>query len=347
MTTTRTRPRRRTKARHSTAARLDQRVPETMKAIAIDRFGGPETLRLRELPVPQIAPTEVLIALYSSGVGSWDTEMRGGWWPEGRPRFPLVLGSDGAGFVAARGARVRRLAVGERVYAYSFANEKGGFHAEYVAVASEKVAHVPDVLDLMEAGALPTIGLTALQGIDDVLRVQAGESVLVFGASGGVGSVAIQFAKLRGARVFAVASGRDGVELARRLEADEAVDGHREDVAAAARSFAPDGLDAALALSGGDALEEALESLRPGARIAHPNGVDPAPKKHRGIERIAYDAVPGVRQFQRLNRAVEELHLVVPLASSYPLADAREAHARLEKGHVVGKVALKNRSRLR
>src|SRR5438552_3953005 len=174
-------------------------VPKTTRAAATDRFGGPEELKIHTLPVPEIGPKELLIAVHTAGVASWDAEMRAGWWPEGRPRFPLVLGTDGSGTVAAVGSRVRRLRRGQRVYAYSFANPKGGFHAEYVAVASEKAARLPNRLGLKEAGAIPTTGLTALQGIEH-LALKKRESVIVHGASGGVGTLALQFAKLRGAR---------------------------------------------------------------------------------------------------------------------------------------------------
>src|SRR5439155_25536878 len=122
--------------------------------------------------------------------------------------------------IAAVGSRVRRFSVGDAVHSYSFANPKGGFYAEYVAVAANKVGRPPDRLSLRKAGAIPTTGLTALQGIDDVLHVRRGESVVIHGASGGVGSLAVQFAKMRGARVLATASGRDGLSFVRRLGAD-------------------------------------------------------------------------------------------------------------------------------
>jgi len=314
-----------------------------MRAAAIDRFGGPRALSIHELPVPSVGPREVLIALDSAGVGGWDADMRGGWWPEGRPRFPLVLGTDGAGRVAAVGARVRRFKVGDRVWAYSFPNPKGGFYAEYVAVRADKVAPVPRPLDFLHAGAATATGMTALQGVDDALHVRKGEAVIVHGAAGGVGSLAIQFAKRRGARVLATASGRDGLALVRRLGADAAVDGRREDILAAARRFAPEGVDAVLAFAGGKPLTRCLDALRRGGRVAYPNGVDPPPRKRRGLRIVAYDGVPGLSEFRSLNRAVEAARLRVPIDSSYRLADAAGAHKRLAKGHVLGKVVLRIR----
>jgi NADPH:quinone reductase len=252
-----------------------------------------------------------------------------------------VLGVDGAGRVAAVGPRVRRLKVGDKVYSYSWANRKGGFYAEYVAVAAENVSHIPKQLDLYHAGAIATTGLTALQGIDDALHVKKSESVLVHGASGGVGTLAIQFAKLRGARVLATGSGLEGVELVREMGADMAIDGKHEDVEDAIRAFAPDGVDAILALAGGDALERALSRLRRDGRLAYPNGVDPEPKKRRGVKIISYDGKPGVREFARLNRAVEAAKLAVPIAEAFELVDAAEAHQRLAGRHVIGKIVLR------
>ena len=317
-------------------------IPHTMPAAAIDHFGGPEVLTLHNVPVPAIDEKEVLIALDTAGVGPWDADIREGWYPTGKPRFPLVLGVDGAGVIAAVGSRVRRLKVGDKVYSYSWANPKGGFYAEYVAVAAEKVAHVPKRLDLEHAGAIATTGLTALQGIDDALRVKKGKTVLIQGGSGGVGTLAIQFARLRGAQVIATGSGLEGVELVREMGADAAVDGKHEDVAEAARRLVPDGVDAILALAGGDALERALDALRSDGRLAYPNGIEPEPKKRRGVEFIPYDAISGVREFERLNRAVEAAaKLKVPIAETFPLARAAKAHERLAEGHVLGKMVLR------
>jgi NADPH:quinone reductase-like Zn-dependent oxidoreductase len=315
-------------------------IPKVMRAAAIDRFGGPEVLRIHEVPVSDVDRGEVLIELDTAGVGSWDAEMRAGWLPDGPPRFPLVLGTDGSGKVVAMGSHVRRFRIGDPVYAYSFANSKGGFYAGYVSVAAEKVAPIPKGLTMREAGAIAATGLTALQGIDDALQIKPDESIAIVGASGGVGTLAVQFAKLRGARVLGVASGADGVDLVRKLGADAALDGRSPDMAHAIEDFAREGIDGVLALSGGETLDRVMESVKSGGRVAYPNGVEPEPRKRPGICVIPYDATPGVREFNHLAMALEAMNLIVPISAAFPLGNAADAHRRLEQGHVLGKIVL-------
>lgn len=317
-------------------------LPETMRAAAIDAFGGPDSLSIHVLSVPPIGADDVLIATHTAGVAPWDAEMREGWSPTGHnPRFPLVLGTDGSGTIAAVGSKVRGFAVGDRVYAASY--PKGGFYAEYVGVSAAHVSHLPHGVDLEHAGAMIN-GLTALPGIDDALVLQRGEHMAIHGASGSVGTLAVQLAKLRGARVFALASGAEGVALVRRLGADGAIDGKSGDVEEAVRAFAPEGLDAALILAGGPAQKPLLDLIRPGGRVAYPNGVEPAPRPRPGLRVIAYDGVDGAREFQRFNRAVEAAKLQVPIAASFELADAARAHERLATRPVLGKIVLRIRS---
>ncbi len=321
------------------------KIPPTMRAAAIDRFGKAKELKVHELPVPEVGAGDVLIAVHTAGVGSWDADIRGGWWPgPGKPKFPLVLGTDGSGTVVAVGSRVRRFNVGDKVYAYSWNNPKGGFYAEYVAVDAKNVAPMPSKLTLREAGAVPVTGLTGLQGLEGALKIKKGERLIIHGASGCVGTVSLQFAKWLGARVLGVASGKDGVALVRRLGADAAVDGRQGDIGEAVRQFAPDGAAAVLALSSGAALTQCLDALKPrGGRVAYPNGVEPAPRKRKGVKITAYDAVAGVREFQRLTRAVDGSKLRVVIADTFTLDDASAAHERIEKGHVLGKVVLRVR----
>ena len=233
-------------------------VPASMKAAAVDRFGPPSEISLHELPVPRPGPRQVLIALRAAGVGVWDESIReGSWKPRGRTRFPLVLGVDGAGIVVAKGSRVRRFRVGDRAYGYDAANTKGGFYARYIAVDERKAAPIPRHLDLVHAGGGAVTGLTALQGIDRALKVRRGETVLIFfGASGAVGTLAVQFAKRRGVRVIGTASGRPAAALVRRLGADAVIDARSHRLPEQLRALAPDGIDAVLALAGGDELGE-------------------------------------------------------------------------------------------
>ncbi len=264
--------------------------------------------------------------------------------PAGVRSFRSCWAATAPGTIAAVGSRVSSLQVGDEVYAYSFDNPRGGFYAEYVVVAAENAAHIPKGLDLMHAGAIPTTGLTALQGVDDALRIERGETILIHGAGGGVGSLAVQFAKLRGARVIATATGEDGLEFVRRLGADEALDGRREDIASEIRRIAPGGVSALLAFAGGEALERCLDAVRSGGRLAYPNGVEPEPKKRNGLRIVTYNATPGVDEFARLTLAVEEAKLQVPIAAAYALGDAAKAHERLAAGHVLGKIVLRTRA---
>ncbi len=318
-------------------------LPATMRAAAIDRKGGPEVLTLHQLPVPKIAADEVLIALDSAGVGPWDIDVRERldyWKSRG---FPVVLGVDGAGRIAAVGAAVHDFKVGEAVYAYAWNNPKGGFYAEYVALPAKAVGHLPAGIALKDAGAMPVSALTALQGIDDALHIKAGETLIIHGASGAVGSLALQFARLRGAKVLATASGEDGVSFVKRLGATAALDGRHGDIAAAAREFAPGGVDAVLALAGGDALETCIDALRAGGRAAFPSGVRPEPKARAGVPIASYDALTGPAEYQRLNAAIVAAKLEVPIAAEFPLADAAQAQQRVAAGHVLGKVVLRIR----
>ena len=187
-------------------------VPTTMHAAAIDRVGPASVLKMHELPVPKVGPRDVLIEVDTAGVGSWEPSQRAGEWGVEGANFPLVLGSDGSGTVVARGSQARRFRVGDRVYAFNFDGDGPGFDAEYAVVPASRVARIPRGLDMLHAGASPAVALTALQGIDDALHVKRNECVVVVGASGNVGVFAVQFAKQRGARVFAIASGRDGVD---------------------------------------------------------------------------------------------------------------------------------------
>jgi NADPH2:quinone reductase len=319
-------------------------IPAEMEAAGIDEFGPPSVLTLRTVPVPRPGPREVLIAVHAAGVGIWDAKIRDGSWAEDDVRFPLILGTDGAGEIVELGERVRRLHLGDRVWAYEYDRPKGGFYAEYVAVDVDHVGMLPPPLGMLQGGAGAVTGLTALQGIDDHLEVSRDEMVLIFGASGAVGTLAVQFAaRLRRARVVAIASGREAAILLEKLGAETIVDGRRRDAMDRIEAAAPDGLDAILALAGSPVLDAAVGLVVRGGRVAYPNGVEPAPRRKAGVRAIPYDASVSPAAFARLGRAVTATRLVVPVADTFPLGQAAKAHARVERGHVVGRVVLKVR----
>lgn len=327
---------------------MTQSLPKSMQAIAINEFGGPEVLSWQTLPVPEAGSDEVLIRLEAIGVGVWDPWEREGAFRQLfcerygiEPAFPYVIGFEGAGTVCAVGENVTRFQVGDRVYADHHINPKGGFYAEYVAVSANHVVPVPGGLSIEEAGAMPVDAITALLGLDNVLHLSEGESVLIFGAGGGLGHLAVQLAKRMGARVFAVASGEDGVALAGRLGADAVVDGRKGDVLAAARAFAPDGIDTALLTAGGKTAERSLEALRESGRVAYPRGVQELSAPRPGIEIKQYvgdDA--GTEDFDKLNHLIASGPFEVHIARTFPLQQAAEAHRTLDD-HYLGKLLLK------
>lgn len=318
-------------------------IPSTMRAVVLDRFGGPDALRLGTIAVPTLGPDDVLIRVASAGVGEWDAFERAGGYAamlDMPPTFPYVLGSEGAGTVVAVGEHVRRFTAGDQVYALGFLNPKGGFYAEYAAVDAALVAVLPSRLTSDQAAVMSGVGTTAVRGLDDTLGLKAGETVIIVGASGGVGHLAVQLATRMGTRVVAVASGDDGVALVRSLGAAVAINGRTEDVLAAAQAFAPSGIDAALLTVGGAVAEQALAALRAGGRAAFPKGVQPEPQARAGLALSSYYGAPDHDIIARLNGWIEAGPFRTHIAHSYALEQAADAHRALE-AHYLGKLALR------
>jgi NADPH:quinone reductase len=316
-----------------------------MQAVALDAFGGVETLILQTLPVPSIGPDDVLIRVDVAGVGEWDPFEREGGYAEMlgiEPSFPYVLGSEGAGVVVAVGAQVDRFKPGDQVYAVGFLNPSGGFYAEYAALNADLVSFIPTTVTVEQAGVMGGVGTTALRGLDDTLRLQPDESILIFGASGGVGHLAVQLAKRMGARVLAVASGNDGVSLGEALGADAVIDGHTDDVLAATRRFAPNGLDRVLLTASGDVAEQAMLGVRDGGRVAYPYGIHPEPRLRPNVQLSGYYGSPDADIIKRFNGLIEAGPFEVHIARTFPLAQVAEAH-RVLTSHYLGKLALRVR----
>lgn len=324
-------------------AQTSQAKAQTMRAVALDKFGGPEALKIQNLPIPEIEADEILIRVEAAGVGAWDPFEREGRFVEimgVKPTFPYVLGTDGAGTIAAVGKDVTRFKEGDRVYAAQLANPKGGFYAQYAVIKADNASLIPGNLSMEQAAVLLTDALTALTGLEKFLGLKSGESLMVFGASGGIGHLAVQLAKRLGAKVFAIASGDDGVELCKKLGADSAVDGRGDDVLNAAKEFAPNGIDAALVTAGGPETDEALSAIRRGGRIAYPHGVMPEPTAPDGVAIEAYDGENTPELIERLNSLIESGPFEVHVDETFSLEEASKAHAALDEHHL-GKIALR------
>jgi len=321
---------------------MNDKSHQTMRAVAIDEFGGIEKMKPRKMPVPQVSTDEILVRVDTAGVGVWDPFEREGGFAKVygmHANFPYVLGADGAGTIEEVGDQVHNLKRGDRVYGINLMSPKGGFYAEYTVVKASNAAMIPQALSTRDAGVLAVDGVTALDGLDKTLGLKAGESILILGASGGIGHLAVQLAKRMKARVLAVASGKDGVEFVKRLGADKVIDGHREDILKAAREFSPKGLDAALLTAGGKPAEQAITALREGGRAAYPNGVEDVPQKRDGLKVTAYNGEPGPQTFAKLNQLIGAGPFEVHIARTFKLEEAAEAQRALET-HYLGKLAL-------
>ena len=216
---------------------------------------------------------------------------------------------------------------------------KPDFTQSDTAVNEDQVWSVPVKLTTERAGALPIDGGTALRGLRDTLALKRGETLMVYGASGGIGHLAVQLGKRMGARVFAVASGADGVALSQRLGADAVMEGHSADVVAAAREFAPGGIDAALVTASGEAVEKALTAIRDGGRVAYPYGVRPEPVGRSGLQVKGYTANLDRELMDKLNELIDLDPFEVHIARMFPLEHVDEAHLSLGS-HYLGRLAL-------
>jgi NADPH:quinone reductase len=313
-------------------------LPETMKAAVVETTGPPNTLHIKNVPVPKLARNHVIIALEYAGLGVWDAAQRAGSYGPVEPG--TILGSDGSGTIAAVAADVSKFKVGDRVYSYSYGNPPGGFHAEYVSVLADRVSHLPAQLEMPVAGAMPCIALTALAGLE-ALKVKSGQTVFVFGASGGVGSLAVWLASIAGATVVASAQ-PDAQEYVRSLGAARTINPNSSQRESLLKRIAPEGFDGALVTAAGETLPAFLSHLKAGKPFAYPNGVEPKPH-FSGHSALAFDAEMSHEAFDRLNAAIGSR--TIPLRTKvFPLKDVVEAHRRIERGHVLGKIVLRIRS---
>jgi NADPH:quinone reductase len=317
---------------------MSSSLPKTMKAAVLDGAGPPDAFRIKQVELPRLTRNHVIIALDYASVGGWDAQTRSGAWGEVKPG--TIVGADGSGTIAAVAADVEGLREGDRVYSFSYENPHGGFYAEYVSVPADRVSRVPPPLDQKVAGAIPCVALTAQSGLE-ALRLERGQTLLVFGASGGVGSLGVWLAANAVGETVVGTARPDAHEDVRKLGAADAVDPHSGERESEMKRVAPSGFDAALVTANAQALPAFLGHLRPSAAFAYPNGVEPEPRIE-GHPGIAFDGAMSREAFERLNRAIGSR--MIPLRIEvFSLDEVAAAHRRIEQGHVIGKIVLQIR----
>ena len=309
-------------------------LPKVMQAAVLDGPGDADAFRIHEFPAPTATRNHVVIALEYAGVGPWDAALRSGKWGKVKPG--TVLGVDGSGIIAALGSGVENFSVGDRVYSYSYGNPTGGFYAQFVSVPADRVARVPPGVKMVTAGAMPCVALTALAGLE-ALHLKKNQTLLVFGASGGVGSMAVWLAHVQGATIVGAAR-PEAHEYIRHLGADHAIDPASSHLEPVLQRVAPDGFDACLITSNGKTLPNFIAHLKPKAPFAYPNGVEPEPK-FPAHPHSTFDGGMSREAMDRLNALIGSRS--IPLRTEvFSLRDVAEAHRRIERGHVAGKIVL-------
>jgi enoyl reductase len=301
-----------------------------MRAVVIDGYGGPEVLRLAEVAEPVAGPGQVRVKVRTAGVNPVDVKQRSGFFAAvAQARFPLRLGNEYAGTVDQVGAGVADFAVGDAV----FGSATGQCYAESVVVDAADVVAKPEELGWDAAGGLPAVGQTAYTAVEQIGGVGRGETLLVHAAAGGVGTVAVQIARLRGATVIGTASEANHDYL-RSLGAVPVAYG--PGLLDRVRALAPGGVDAALDAVGGDATAVSLALVADRRRIG--TTIDAAAAQEHGFLRVGGRTTPGLRQLAEWCRTGD---LVLPSVTGYPLDQVAAAHRQVEAGHTRGKVVLR------
>jgi NADPH:quinone reductase-like Zn-dependent oxidoreductase len=305
-----------------------------MKAVCIHSFGGPEVLKLESVDVPQPKEDEVLVKVHAASVNPVDYKIRAGQYPPVKQQqLPKVLGRDVSGTVERCGRAVSDFHEGDAVYA--MLDVGSGGYAEYVTIKANLCSPKPKHLDYSEAAAVPLAGLAAWQGLFDEGNLHAGQRVLIHGGAGGVGHLAIQFAKAKGAVVATTVSSQD-MEFARSLGADEVVDYKSERFEDKVHD-----VDLVFDLVAGDTQERSWAVLKDGGTMVSTLA---KPSENRAREHSAraahYVAHPDAAELTEIGRLIDEGKVRPHVQATYPLDHAAEAQQRVEREHAQGKVVL-------
>ncbi|MGP9501099.1 NADPH:quinone reductase [Specibacter sp. AOP5-B1-6] len=327
-------------------------IPQTMHAACVDALGPADSINYERLPVPQLGPTDVLVAVEAVTANPVDTFVRSGAYPTPTP-FPFVIGRDLVGTVAASGAGVVGFAVGDLVWCNSLGHDgRQGSFAQYAAVPADRLYHVPDGVDPVQMVGVAHMAATAWLGLFRHARLGLGDTVYIGGGAGNVGDAAVRLAAAAGAQVIASASGA-GLERAQSAGAAIVVDYRDPDMVEQVRSAAPGGLDVHWDTSGHHDLDAAVGLMARGGRIlltaAGPQTRVPLPVS------ATYTHDVTLIGFAISNATVTDLAaaaavlnwslargaLTARIADTMTLAQAAEAHHRLENGGVSGRLILK------
>jgi NADPH:quinone reductase-like Zn-dependent oxidoreductase len=309
-----------------------------MRAVSQNRFGGPEVLEPVEVNRPRIRPTEVLVRVHAASINPLEAVIRSGRHALiGEP--PFVLGWDISGVVEEVMPGMHRFAPGDEVFGMPMFPQELGGYAEYVAAPSRQLVKKPASLSHEEAAGLAMAGLTAWQGLVDTAGMDRGHRVLIHAAGGGVGHLAVQIAKARGAYVIATASAGKN-DYVRGLGADEVIDYRSVQFEEVAKD-----MDIVLDLIGKDYPERSFKTLTPGGIVV--SGVDRTRKEmwtraeELGVRFAGIIVEPDQVGLDALVALVESGQLRIDIEKVFPLEEAAQAHALLEEGHVQGKLILR------
>jgi NADPH:quinone reductase-like Zn-dependent oxidoreductase len=311
-----------------------------MRAISQDEFGGPEVLRVVDVPKPEPLPTEVLVRVVSAGINPVDAKSRAGGGMAGvLGEPPFILGWDVSGVVEAVGFGVHTVKPGDEVYGMPwFPRQAGGF-AEYVTAPSRQFAKKPATVDHDAAAAVPLAALTAWQALHDAVQVQAGQRVLIHAAAGGVGHFAVQFAKAAGAHVIGTASAGKH-EWLRKIGADETIDYRTSQF-----EDETGDIDIVIDLIGGENSIRSVSVLKPGGIVvAVPGGVSDelaAAAEARGVHAIPFLVEPDGHALGEIAALIDAGKVLVEVEQVFPFEQIAAAHERQESGRAQGKLVVR------
>jgi NADPH:quinone reductase-like Zn-dependent oxidoreductase len=314
-----------------------------MDAWIIDAFGGIDRMQLVDLPTAPPGEGEVLVRIKAVGVNPVDWKIREGRLAGMIPHeFPLVLGWDMAGVVEEPGYGARRFMPGDEVYAYARRPViKHGTYAEYITLPESYLSLKPSGITMEEAAAVPLVTLTAAQSLFGAGRLQTGETVLIIGASGGVGSSAVQLAKLAGARVVAMASKPNHAYL-RSLGAGEVLSYTDEAFTKTVNNRFSQGVDMVFDCFGGESLNQSIDCLKPGGRVISITGE--ADRNRLKARSAAFEFVfvePNAAQLDHFRDLIHQGRFKSNVSRVFPFSEAVSAHQQMETGHTRGKIVLR------